>query len=203
MTVWNAKGKALITHEGDMIFTHFGLSGPIALRCSQFVVKELRKNGGDVLATIDLKPERSADELYGETLAMCKADSRKAVKNVLKGYYPERMLPLMFLKSGVKEDITYDNIPRQAWMDLARVAKAFPVRVNGTLSIEEAFVTGGGVHLKEIDPKTLQSKLMGGLYFCGEVLDIHGYTGGYNITAAFTTGYNAGRHAAETAMLKL
>jgi hypothetical protein len=203
LTVWNAKGKALITHEGDMIFTHFGLSGPIALRCSQFVVKELRKNGGDVLATIDLKPERSADELYGETLAMCKADSRKAVKNVLKGYFPERMLPLMFLKSGVKEDVTYDNIPRQAWMDLARVAKAFPVRVNGTLSIEEAFVTGGGVHLKEIDPKTLQSKLMGGLYFCGEVLDIHGYTGGYNITAAFTTGYNAGRHAAETAMLKL
>lgn len=200
LTIWNAKGKALVTHEGDMIFTHFGLSGPIALRCSQFVVKELRKNEGDVLATIDLKPDRTTDELYGETLALCKADSRKTVKNVLKGYYPERMLHLLFLKSGMKEDITYDNIPKQAWMELSRVAKAFPLRISGTLSIEEAFVTGGGVHLKEIDPKTLQSKLMGGLYFCGEVLDIHGYTGGYNITAAFTTGYNAGRHAAETAL---
>lgn len=202
LTIWNAKGKAVITHEGDMIFTHFGLSGPIALRCSQFVVKELRKDEGDVLATIDLKPDRTADELYGETLALCKADSRKAVKNVLKGYYPERMLQLLFLKSGVKEDITYDNIPKQAWMELSRVAKAFSLRINGTLSIEEAFVTGGGVNLKEVDPKTLQSKLMNGLYFCGEVLDIHGYTGGYNITAAFTTGYNAGRHAGETALLR-
>lgn len=202
LTIWNAKGKAVITHEGDMIFTHFGLSGPIALRCSQFVVKELRKNEGDVLATIDLKPDRTADELYGESLALCKADSRKAVKNVLKGYYPERMLQLLFLKSGVKEDITYDNIPKQEWMELSRVAKAFPLRINGTLSIEEAFVTGGGVNLKEVDPKTLQSKLMRGLYFCGEVLDIHGYTGGYNITAAFTTGYNAGRHAGETAQLR-
>ncbi|MHA6482991.1 BaiN/RdsA family NAD(P)/FAD-dependent oxidoreductase [Paenibacillus sp. strain BS8-2] len=200
LSVWNAKGKAVITHEGDMIFTHFGLSGPIALRCSQFVVKELRKNDGDVLVTIDLKPDKSENELYTETLALCKADSRKAVKNVLKGYYPERMLNLLFLKSGVKEDITFDNIPKQGWLELARVAKAFPLRINGTLSIEEAFVTGGGVHLKEIDPKSLQSKLMDGLYFCGEVLDIHGYTGGYNITAAFTTGYNAGRHAAETAL---
>lgn len=200
LTVWNAKGKAVITHEGDMIFTHFGLSGPIALRCSQFVVKELRKHGGDVKATIDLKPDQTVEELYGETLAMCKADSRKTLKNVLKGYYPERMLPIMFLKAGLREDLTYDNIPKQAWMELARVAKAFTVRINGTLSIEEAFVTGGGVQLKEVDPKTLQSKLTGGLYFCGEVLDIHGYTGGYNITAAFTTGYNAGKHAAETAL---
>jgi predicted flavoprotein YhiN len=74
--------------------------------------------------------------------------------------------------------------------------KEFPVRVNGTLSIEEAFVTGGGVHVKEIDPRTMGSKVMRGLYFCGEVLDVHGYTGGYNITAAFATGYTAGKNAA-------
>jgi predicted Rossmann fold flavoprotein len=201
LTILNAKEKPIIRHEGDMIFTHFGLSGPIALRCSGFVVKELRKNGGgEVKATIDLMPERTADELFSETLALCKADSRKTIKNVLKGYYPERMLPIMFLKSGLRDDITYDNIPKGAWLALARVAKAFPVRIDGTLSIEEAFVTGGGVHLKEIDPRSMQSKLMPGLYFCGEVLDIHGYTGGYNITAAFTTGYNAGRNAAERAM---
>ena len=81
-------------------------------------------------------------------------------------------------------------------MQLAKLIKRFPIRVYGTLSIEDAFVTGGGVNLKEIDPKTMQSKLIDGLYFCGEILDIHGYTGGYNITAAFSTGYAAGKHAA-------
>ncbi|MEK3882817.1 NAD(P)/FAD-dependent oxidoreductase [Paenibacillus sp. PL2-23] len=199
LSVWNAKGKKTIEHEGDMLFTHFGLSGPIALRCSQFVVKGLKQNGGEpVRTTIDLLPSLSADEIYKETLAICQTESRKSVKNALKGYFPERLIPLLLSKAGVREDITYDNIPKHAWLELAKTAKAFPVLVNGTLSIEEAFVTGGGVNLKEIDPRTLQSKLMKGLYFCGEILDIHGYTGGYNITAAFTTGYNAGKHAAES-----
>jgi predicted flavoprotein YhiN len=83
---------------------------------------------------------------------------------------------------------------------LAKLIKAFPIEANGTLSIEEAFVTGGGVSLKEIDPRTMESKIMEGLFFCGEVLDIHGYTGGYNITAAFSTGYTAGKSAAERIM---
>lgn len=201
LSVWNSKGKRMIEHEGDMIFTHFGLSGPIALRCSGFVVKELKKNaGGSVKTTIDLKPEWSLDELFQYTLKLCDSEPRKAVKNVLKSVLPERMLPLLFQLSGVKEDITFDHIPKQGWMELARTAKAFPVWISGTRSIEEAFVTGGGVHLKEIHPGSMQSKLMGGLYFCGEILDIHGYTGGYNITAAFSTGYNAGLHAAQSAL---
>lgn len=202
LTVWNAKGKKIVTHEGDMIFTHFGLSGPIALRCSQFVVKQLKQQGGGpVLATIDLLPRLGADEVYDETYALAKNEPKKAFKNVLKGYLPERMLPYLFELAGLKEDLTFDNLPKQAWTDLARYAKAFPVRVNGTLSIEEAFVTGGGVNLKEIDPRTMASKLTDGLYFCGEVLDIHGYTGGYNITAAFSTGFTAGKNAAERAAL--
>jgi predicted Rossmann fold flavoprotein len=198
LSVWNPKGKKVIEHQGDMIFTHFGISGPIALRCSQFVVK-LRKQYKVPLVklTIDLKPDQSADEVYTETFQLSMAEPKKAIKNVLKGYLPERMLPLIFHLSGLKEDITYDIIPKQSWLEMAKIVKAFPVDINGTLSIEEAFVTGGGVNLKEIDPKTMQSKLMGGLFFCGEVLDIHGYTGGYNITAAFTTGYSAGKSAAE------
>ncbi|WP_240941895.1 NAD(P)/FAD-dependent oxidoreductase [Paenibacillus sp. HB172176] len=256
MTVWNHKGKKLISHQGDMIFTHFGISGPIALRCSQFVVKELKQpknkmsgmkakvslenegakgtamnmmkgmvidtakdmekatvkdavndtaNYAELTAaeanlvkiTIDLAPDHSVDSLYEHTMGLCKQESRKSIKNVLKAAFPERLIPLLLKGSGLREDLTYDNIPKQGWLELVKLAKAFPVMVNGTLSIEEAFVTGGGVHLKEIDPKSLQSKLMPGLYFCGEILDIHGYTGGYNITAAFTTGYNAGKHAAE------
>ncbi|MCM3630521.1 NAD(P)/FAD-dependent oxidoreductase [Paenibacillus glycanilyticus] len=206
LTVWNAKNKKLVSHEGDMIFTHFGLSGPAALRCSQFVVKELKKASDsedgrrNVLVTIDLLPDRSEAEIFDETLKLAKLEPKKAVKNVLRGYVQERLLELLLRQCEINGDITYDNIPREPWRELAKRMKQFPVAVNGTLSIEEAFVTGGGVHLKEIDPKTMQSKLVHGLYFCGEVLDIHGYTGGYNITAAFTTGHSAGTSAASAAL---
>ncbi|UJF32870.1 BaiN/RdsA family NAD(P)/FAD-dependent oxidoreductase [Paenibacillus hexagrammi] len=198
LSVWNAKGKCIITHRGDMLFTHFGLSGPIALRCSQFVVKELAKaERKEARTTIDLFPDKSLDELVSETLGMAKADSKKAIKNVLKSIVSERLLPIILEKSGLDEQLTYDHIPKTNWQELCKLLKAFPVSVHGTLSIEEAFVTGGGIHLKEIDPRTMGSKLMKGLYFCGEILDIHGYTGGYNITAAFATGYTAGKSAAE------
>lgn len=197
LTVWNPKGKKLIYHDGDMIFTHFGISGPTALRCSQYVVKALKKFPvTSIVVTLDLFPDKSVDDVYNETLALAETDSKKAIKNVLKGYLPERMIPLILSKSGLEDDITFYNIPRQLWLEMAKLLKAFPIAMHGTLSIKEAFVTGGGVNLKEVDPKTMESKLMNGLYFCGEVLDIHGYTGGYNITAAFTTGYNAGKSAA-------
>ncbi|NOV02897.1 NAD(P)/FAD-dependent oxidoreductase [Paenibacillus planticolens] len=198
LSVWNAKGKAVISHRGDMLFTHFGLSGPIALRCSQFVVKELAKTERkEVLLTVDLFPDLSMDDLYKESMSMAKTDAKKAIKNVLKPLLSERLIPMLLERSGLDEQLTYDNIPKQKWLDLCKLMKAFPVHIHGTLSIEEAFVTGGGVHLKEIDPSTMQSKLVNGLYFCGEVLDIHGYTGGYNITAAFSTGYMAGQSAAQ------
>ncbi|MNP65836.1 hypothetical protein D3C76_1614650 [compost metagenome] len=103
---------------------------------------------------------------------------------------------MLLAGAGLKEELTFGNLPKQPWAQLAKLIKAFPVEINGTLSLEEAFVTGGGVNLKEIDPRTMGSKLTGGLYFCGEILDIHGYTGGYNITAAFSTGYTAGKSAA-------
>ncbi|MBM7567725.1 NAD(P)/FAD-dependent oxidoreductase [Paenibacillus sacheonensis] len=197
LSVWNAKGKRVTEHRGDMIFTHFGVSGPIALRCSQFVVKELKKGDArNALLTIDLRPDQSAAEVYDETLKLAGHEAKKTIKNVLRSYLPERMLPVLLKESGLDEQLTYDHIPKQAWLAFAKLIKAFPMRAYGTLKLEDAFVTGGGVNLKEIDPKTMQSKLMRGLYFCGEVLDIHGYTGGYNITAAFSTGYSAGSHAA-------
>jgi predicted Rossmann fold flavoprotein len=198
LSVWNPKGKKIIEHEGDLIFTHFGISGPAALRCSQFIVK-LRKqfNVATVKVTLDLLPNLNKDQVYKETLELAKNDSKKAIKNVLKPYLAERLIPLLLEKAGLDEAITFDNIPKQQWLELAELCKAFPIAVNGTLSLEEAFVTGGGVHLKEIDPKTMGSKLVNGLYFCGEILDVHGYTGGYNITAAFTTGFTAGISAAK------
>jgi len=199
LTVWSLKNKKLITHRGDMLFTHFGISGPIVLRCSQFVVKELKKSTGTpIMLTADLKPDLSQQNVYDESYLLCQQEPKKLIRNVLKSYVPERILPILMRKAELSEDLTFDHIPKDKWQELARLIKAFPIRIHGSQSIEEAFVTGGGVNLKEINPSTLESKLMSGLYFCGEVLDIHGYTGGYNITAAFSTGYNAGRDAAES-----
>ncbi|WP_239617823.1 NAD(P)/FAD-dependent oxidoreductase [Cohnella mopanensis] len=197
LSVWNPKGKKIIEHQGDMIFTHFGVSGPIALRCSQFVVKALKQfQVGNIEVSVDLMPDNSVDEVYSRTLRLTELEPRKSIKNILKACLPEKMIPLLLQQSGLAESLTYDNLPRQDWMQLAKLIKRFPIRVYGTLSIEDAFVTGGGINLKEIDPRTMESKLVSGLYFCGEILDIHGYTGGYNITAAFSTGYSAGMNAA-------
>lgn len=197
LTVWNQRGKKIIEHCGDMIFTHFGLSGPVALRCSQFIVKALKlSDNNKVLTTLDLFPTKKSNEVFNETFELARADSKKAIKNVLKGYLPERMIPHILANAGLREELTFDNIPKQQWIAMSKLVKSLPIYINGTLSIEEAFVTGGGVNLKEIDPKTMGSKLIEGLYFCGEILDIHGYTGGYNITAAFSTGYTAGKSAA-------
>ena len=198
MTVWDPRGKKVIEHDGDVLFTHFGLSGPVALRCSQFVVKTLKRFGAkSVTVTIDLFPDKTEETVYRETLGLSQAEPKKTVKNVLKRYVPDRLAPLLLRSAGIPEDMTFDHIPKRPWAELARRIKAFPVQISGTLSIEEAFVTGGGVHLKEVDPKTMQSKLVKGLFFCGEILDVHGYTGGYNITAAFSTGFTAGKSAAE------
>lgn len=197
LSVWNPKGKKVIGHRGDMIFTHFGVSGPIALRCSQFLRQVKNKfHTPDVEMAIDLFPDldvSSLDKLLRDKLA---SEPKKAIRNVLKGQVPDRLLPLLFDKSQLDGDATYAHLPKQQWGDFVACLKQFRFRAVGTKSIEEAFVTGGGVNLKEINPKTMESKLMPGLFFCGEVLDIHGYTGGYNITAAFSTGYTAGMHAA-------
>ncbi|HEU4964333.1 MAG TPA: NAD(P)/FAD-dependent oxidoreductase [Bacilli bacterium] len=198
LSVWNKKGKRVVEHEGDMIFTHFGISGPASLRCSQFVVKELKKQGGgEVRMQIDLMPDKTLDEVYQETYKLAEREPKKAIRNVLKGYVPERLLPLLFEKAELKDDITFANIPKKPWQELANLIKQLPLMATGTLSIEEAFITGGGVSLKEVTPKTMQSKIMPGLFFCGEILDLHGYTGGFNITVAFSTGFVAGKNAAE------
>ncbi|KHL91539.1 hypothetical protein QW71_34110 [Paenibacillus sp. IHB B 3415] len=197
LTVWNPKGKKVISHRGDMIFTHFGLSGPIALRCSQFLRQVQKKSGTDTVElSIDLFPDLTLQE--AETLLQNKLElePKKAIRNSLKGLLPERLIPLLLVKSGLDGELTGHHLPRTGLQALAALLKRMPVLVYGTRSLAEAFVTGGGVNLKEIDPRTMESKLTQGLYFCGEILDIHGYTGGYNITAAFSTGYTAGKHAA-------
>ncbi|WP_438319154.1 NAD(P)/FAD-dependent oxidoreductase [Sporosarcina sp. FA9] len=198
VSVLNAKGKVLVTHHMDMLFTHFGLSGPAILRCSQYVVKEQMKNGNlPVEMRIDSLNEMKEEEAFQMLFKMVKEDPKKAVKNVLKGIAPERWLLFLFNKAGIDPSDTGASMQTEKIRTLAKLLKAFPMTVNGSQPIEKAFVTGGGVSIKEIIPKTMASRKKEGLFFCGEILDIHGYTGGYNITSALVTGRIAGMSADE------
>lgn len=201
ISVLTPKGKALITHRMDMIFTHFGLSGPGVLRCSQFVVKALKKwNLQEVIVQIDALPDLNEEQIFREVLKIIKTDDKKAVKNSLKGFLPERYLLFLLERNGIDPSTQGATVAHEKWRSFCKDIKRFPVAVNGTLSLEKAFVTGGGISVKEVEPKTMASKFMNGLYFCGEILDIHGYTGGYNITSALVTGRLAGINAAKTAL---
>jgi predicted Rossmann fold flavoprotein len=197
LAVLNAKGKPVVAHQGDMIFTHFGISGPIALRCSGFIRGVKQKSSlPSVMMVLDLFPDVSTGQLEQQLQGLLKAEPKKAIKNVLKGTIPERLLPILLERSELSGDTTFEHLRKDAFSIFIDLLKGFKFEVTGTRSFEEAFVTGGGVNLKEIVPSTMESKLKAGLFFCGEVLDIHGYTGGYNITAAFSTGHTAGYHAA-------
>lgn len=199
LTVFDGRGKKMTEQEGDMIVTHFGLSGPAALRCSQYVVKALKRTK-KVLLTINLFPDQSEEELVTNLIAQAEKASRKTCRNILKGIIPERMIPLLCRFAHVPEEMKAAHGSKKQWLQLARLMHAFPVYIHGTRPLEEAFVTGGGVNVKEVAPKTMQSKCMPGLFFCGEILDVHGFTGGYNITIAFSTGFTAGTFAARAAM---
>ncbi|KDN93407.1 NAD(P)/FAD-dependent oxidoreductase [Bacillus velezensis] len=194
VSVLNKKGKPIVTHVMDMLFTHFGLSGPAILRCSQFVVKELKKQP-DVKLRIDLFPGINEEELFQKMHKELKDAPKKALKNALKPWMQERYLLFLLERNGLDPQTSFTELPKDQFRAFVKDCKQFTVAADGTLSLDKAFVTGGGVSVKEIEPKQMASKKMEGLYFCGEILDIHGYTGGYNITSAFVTGRLAGLNA--------
>ncbi|WP_338750785.1 NAD(P)/FAD-dependent oxidoreductase [Bacillus sp. FJAT-52991] len=196
LSVLNPKGKTIITHQMDMIFTHFGISGPAVLRCSQYVVKALKKST-EVVMTIDSLPDKNEEQLFQDIHRLMKEHPKKSVKNCLKGIVPERYLLFLLKQADIDEEMPCNGVSMEKVRQFVHLCKDFRFTVNGTLPLEKAFVTGGGVSIKEIEPKTMASKKMSGLYFCGEVLDIHGYTGGYNITSALVTGRLAGTNAGQ------
>lgn len=200
LSVLNPKGKPIISHRMDMIFTHFGLSGPAVLRCSQFVVKAMKKwNLKEVTMSLDVLPDKKEEEVFQEILSLVKSEPKKSIKNTLKGLVPERYLLFLLEQNGIDPSEQGGTVSNEKIRSFSKSCKQFFIKVNGTLPLEKAFVTGGGVSIKEIEPQTMGSKVMNGLYFCGEILDIHGYTGGYNITSALVTGRLAGTNAALTA----
>lgn len=183
LSVLNNKNKRVVTHRSDMIFTHFGISGPAALRCSSFVLKQ---NTPETTLHLDCLPDYSQGELLKEIKAF---DNKKSLKSFFKQFLPERLIEF-YVRDIV--GIPLNRLNDQQIIDSVYKFKNFTFKVNGTLPIEKSFVTSGGISLKEVNPSTMKSKLIDNLYFAGELLDINGYTGGYNITAALVSGYVAG-----------
>ena len=195
LSVLKKNGKPRITHQMDMIFTHFGVSGPAALRCSQFVYKEQQaQKKENIKMQLDFFPQYTMGEMQEYINKTIKDNIDKSLKNILKSIHQERLITFVLEYLKIDGSTSGHHVSNQQKQALVEFFKRFTFNVNGTQSIEKAFVTGGGVNLKEINPSTMSSKIIDGLHFAGEVLDIHGYTGGYNITSALVTGYVAGYH---------
>lgn len=174
---------------GEMLFTHFGVSGPLVLSASS----HMRNFGrAKYRLEMDLKPALDEKKLDARILRDFEKYSNKEFKNALADLAGHTMIPVLVRLSGIPEDTKVNSITREQRMRLLRLFKAFPVSVSGTRPIDEAIVTAGGVSTKEIDPRTMGSKLVQGLYFAGEVLDLDGYTGGFNLQIAWSTGFVAG-----------
>ena len=201
LTVYDNKGKVIVKEDGDIIFTHFGLSGPAALRTSQYVVKAFEKFSAEqLLVTVDLFAFESLEALRGRIQNLLQMHTKRTLRTLLRDLLSDRWADLLLHLSGFDGQTEGAHVAKRQIDTIAALVKALPVHVTGTLGLQRATITGGGVNLKEVDPTTLASKRATGLYFCGEVLDVHAHTGGYNITVAFSTGYVAGKHAAQHAI---
>lgn len=188
-------GKKLGVEFGEMLFTHFGVSGPIILSLSNLASKALSE-GKEVELVIDLKPALSEAKLDARIQRDFVEYSRKQLVNGMKDLLPQRLIPVVCDMAFLDEEKYVNQISREERHRLMKTLKGFSVPITGTRPIAEAIVTAGGVSVKEINPKTMESKLVKGLYFAGEVMDVDGYTGGFNLQAAFSSGYAAGRAAA-------
>lgn len=193
ITLWNDQGKEIVTHQMDMIFTHFGYSGPAILRCSGHVNQLLKKTKAPFAR---LSINLIADYSKQSVLDYAEQNRDKLLSNILKQWLPDKLIQLLLHLLDCSNKLSYKHLDHKQIEKLFQLLEHFPITTYGTLPIAKGFVTGGGVCLKEITPQTMESKKIKGLFFCGEILDINGYTGGYNITAAFSTGAVAGMHAA-------
>ncbi|AMB99444.1 hypothetical protein AWM75_05295 [Aerococcus urinaehominis] len=201
LKVLNPAGKTIINHRMDMIFTHFGISGPAALRCSMFVNQSLSQDSEkEVTMSLDCQPDLSYQDLRQAFVHAREDNYPGSLTKLLKQWMPERYAKFLLDQCQISQDRSAHDLSNQQIEKLCQAIKAYSFKVTGTWPIEKGFVTGGGVNLKEIWPHAMQSKLNPHLFICGELLDINGYTGGYNITAAFVTGYTAGQNAAWMSM---
>jgi predicted flavoprotein YhiN len=180
---------------GEMLFTHFGLGGPIILLMSLSVVEALEK--GPVSILIDLKPALTREQLHKRLQRDMDNSSKRKIAGIIKEYLPSKMIDPFIELTGIDKEKLAHQITAAERGIIVELFKTLRFNIKSPLSLEKAIVTAGGVSLTEIDQRTMASKLVNGLYFCGEIMDIDADTGGYNLQAAFSTGYVAGEKAAE------
>lgn len=187
--------KKIYEGFGEMLFTHFGVSGPLILSASSFYTAKY--NGQEALLTIDLKPAMDREQLDKRILRDFEENAGKQFKNALDKLLPAKLIPVMVELSGIDPHKKTNEVTKKERSRLLELFKELKLTVNGCRGYGEAIITGGGVNVKEIDPKTMGSRLVNGLYFAGEVMDVDALTGGFNLQIAWSTGALAGKSAGE------
>ena len=187
----NAKGKVLYKDFGELLFTHFGVSGPTVLSASC----HLKGDGCRLL--IDLKPALDESKLDARILRDLDMYQNRTMENALTDLLPRSMIPVVLDRLDISYDLQANSFPKQKRRQLVELLKAFPIDITGKRPVAEAIITSGGVKVSEIDPKTMESKVLSGLFFAGEVIDCDAYTGGFNLQIAWATAWAAGKSASE------
>ena len=192
LTIRDGKGKRVYREQGELLFTHFGLSGPLVLSASAHLNFEKNR----FTAHIDLKPALSEEKLEARLLRDLQEKANQNLNNLLAGLVPHSMVPVLAQRAGLPGEEKGRDVRREQRRKLLETLKDFTVDLRGPRPVEEAIITSGGVKVGEVDPATMASKKLEGLYFAGEVLDVDAYTGGFNLQIAWATGYAAGLAAA-------
>lgn len=187
-------GKEIFSDFGEILFTHFGVSGPMALSASSHI-RNIEQNKYEII--LDLKPALDEQKLDTRILSDFEKYKNRDFINSLDDLLPQKMIPVIIEISNISPDKKVNSITREERRNLVQVIKNFRLTISGFRSINEAIITSGGVSVKEIDPKTMQSKKVKGLFFAGEIIDVDAYTGGFNLQIAFSTAYLAAKNAVE------
>lgn len=190
VTIYNGK-KVIWKEFGEMLFTHFGVSGPVVLSASSYAAEAIKKT--PLRMEIDLKPALSKEQLDARILRDFEDARNKQFKNALSHLYPSKLIPVMITRSGIDPEKKVNEVTVKERQSLIDVTKAFSVTLTGLRGFNEAIITQGGIQVKEVNPSTMESKKTPGLFFAGEVLDLDGVTGGFNLQIAWSTGMLAGR----------
>ena len=192
------KDKKIYSDFGEMLFTHFGVSGPTILSGSAHLLRykdvDKKISNGKIVLKIDLKPALSFEQLDARILRDFTEVKNKQFKNSLDKLLPKKMIDVVIDKSKINPEKHVNEITREERMNLIKLLKCFEIRIDGFRPVDEAIVTAGGISVKEINPKTMESKIVSGLYFAGEIIDVDAYTGGFNLQIAYSTGFTAGKH---------
>ena len=190
------KNKNIYDDFGEMLFTHFGVSGPTILSSSAHLVRykdiEEKMIKRKIILTIDFKPALTEEKLDNRILRDFEAQKNKQFKNSLDALLPQKLIPIIIGKSGISPNKKVNEVTKEERKKLVQMLKKFEIEIQKFRPIEEAIITSGGINIKEINPKTMESKIIKGLYFAGEIIDVDSYTGGFNLQIAYSTGYVAG-----------